>query len=561
VLFADFFALPGGLSLTDAFATGDLLLVAAVSTAATASCPACGQPSERVHSRYRRTVADLPSQDRQLVLRLTARKFFCRQPHCRQAIFCERWPDLVAEHARCSYRLTQLQRDLGLFLGGEAGARLAGRLALPTSPDTLLRRVKLSPGNTDVTPRCLGVDDWAWRQGQTYGTLLVDLERSQVLDLLPGRDGAAFKAWLLEHPGVEIITRDRWAAYAEAATAGAPQAKQVADRWHLLRNLREAVERVFGRLAASVREALQERPTTPDAAQVTPTPSPQPASVPQPVPAAAPAVAAAQPPSGSARAQARQVKRQQRQERYRQIRQLREQGLSLRQIAKRTGLSRGAVRRYCREERCPDWAPGRPGHSQLGDYAADIDRWLQAGGRNTAELFRQLHQRGCPVGYETVRRFVNRRLGSTGRPGPRNATVPVVPPAAPLPSARRLSFEFIRRPEERSARQQTRLDRLCADAALREALELAGELADRVRQRSQAPLSEWLTKAEGCGCPELQNLAASLRQDEAAVSAALTEPWSNGPVEGHINRLKLIKRQMYGRAGLELLRARVRETS
>jgi transposase len=162
-----------------------------------------------------------------------------------------------------------------------------------------------------------------------------------------------------------------------------------------------------------------------------------------------------------------------------------------------------------------------------------------------------------------VRRFANRRLGSTGRPGPRTATVVPSPPApvAP-PSARKLSFEFIRRPEDRKAEEQARLDRMCgADAALRAALDLAGELAEMVRQRSRVPLPEWLTKAEGSACAELKSLAASLRPDEAAVRAAMREPWSNGPVAGDVNRLKLIERQMDGRAGLELLRARVREPS
>ena len=129
---------------------------------------------------------------------------------------------------------------------------------MPTSPDSLLRRVKQAPDEPAPAPRYVGVDDWAIRKGQRYGTILIDLERGRVLDLLPGRDGAALQAWLKGHPGVELITRDRWAAYAQAAAAGAPQARQVADRWHLLKNLREAVERLLGRMAAAVQESLRE---------------------------------------------------------------------------------------------------------------------------------------------------------------------------------------------------------------------------------------------------------------------------------------------------------------
>jgi transposase len=246
--------------------------------------------------------------------------------------------------------------------------------------------------------------------------------------------------------------------------------------------------------------------------------------------------------------------------RHERVRELHRQGLSQRAIARLTGLSRNVVRRYCREERCPDWMRPRRPPVALQAYAAEIERWVEGGGRNTAELFRELKSRGCEASYDAVRRFVNRRLGSTGRPGPR--TGPAVVPPLPPPSARQLSFEFIRRPEEREADEQARLDKLWAcDGTLREGLDRAGEFAEMVRQRSGVPLADWLAKAEKSLCPELRGFAAGVRQDEAAVSAALKEPWSNGPVEGHVNRLKLIKRQMYGRAGFQLLRAHVRFAS
>jgi transposase len=175
-------------------------------------------------------------------------------------------------------------------------------------------------------------------------------------------------------------------------------------------------------------------------------------------------------------------------------------------------------------------------------------------------LYRELAGQGFQGSYDAVRRFVARRLGSTGRPGPRVGPLP--PPAEPVPSARQLSFEFIRRAEDRKAEEQARLDRLRGhEAGLREGLDLAEEFAQMVRERSKVPLAGWLAKAEASGCAELRNFAAGLRTDEAAVAAALAEPWSNGPVEGKVNRLKLIKRQGYGRAGFRLLRARVRYAS
>jgi hypothetical protein len=236
--------------------------------------------------------------------------------------------------------------------------------------------------------------------------------------------------------------------------------------------------------------------------------------------------------------------------------ELRGQGVPLRQIARQIGLNVKAVRRYLRERRCPDWRPGRQPPTRLDAFASFIDAWVTRGGRNAADLYRELASQGSQTGYDAVRRFLRRRLGSTGRPGPRTGVA--VPPAPAPPSSRQLSFEFIRRREDREAEQQGRLDLLCASVPrVKEGATLAAEFAEMVRKESELPLAEWLARAERSGSEEMRGFAAGLRQDEAAVQAALTESWSNGPVEGQVNRLKLIKRSMYGRAGFKLLRARV----
>jgi transposase len=557
------------LRLDDLVVAPTMTVASLTSTAASASCPRCRTPSDRVHSHYRRTVADLPGHDRPVVIRLVVRRFRCINPDCPQVILCERLPELLDVHARTTIRLSDAHRAIGFALGGEAGARLAQRLDMPTSPDTLLRRVKDTPDQPAPAPRYVGVDDWAIRKGHRYGTILIDLERGRVLDILPGRDGEALKAWLKEQPGIEVITRDRAAAYAQAAAEGAPQAKQVADRWHLLKNLREAVELILVRLSATVREALSEGsapveipPTAPGAEGNGRHPLVVPQAAVTPVtfsPAAledAGAVAM-NVVSPSPRQLAQQTKRQLRAQRYERVRQLRREGQSLRQIARAMGLSNGCVIRYLRAEHCPDWNPGQQRPTQLDDHAARIEEWLTRGGRNAADLYRDLRAEGCRAGYDSVRRYVRRRLGSSGRPGPRTGDCKPAPLAPPSP--RKLSFSFIRRAEEREAAEQARLDKLRdSDAGLREALDLAVEFAGMVRKQVAVPLPKWLVKAGESGCAELRHFAAGLRLDEAAVAAALTESWSNGPVEGQVNRLKLIKRSMYGRAGWELLRARVR---
>jgi transposase len=536
------------LHLEDVVLTPTTAVALLVSTSRTADCPRCGTLSDRIHSRYRRTVADLPCQDRPVALRLVVRKFRCPRLDCPQDIFCERLPGLLDAHARSTTRLTQAHRAVGFALGGEAGARLAGRLDMPTSPDTLLRRVKAAPDEPAPPPRYIGIDDWAIRKGHRYGTILIDLERGRVLDLLPGRDGESLKAWLREHPGVEVVTRDRWAAFAQAVAEAAPQARQVADRFHLLKNLREAVERLLGRLSEAVHEALREAPGMPaDPAET-------------PAVTAKPSVATDQDGGADAwnkplspREQAQQERRRRRTERYQRVRELRDQGLSMRRIAGEVGLEEKTIRRYLRLNRCPDWNPGRRSGTRRNDLTALIDAWISGGGRNVAQLHRDLTAGGCHACYETVRRHVARRLGSTG-----HRDVPRKPSAPPVPSARQLSFDCIRQPQDRDVDEQRRVDRLrAADAMLREGLDLAAEFAALVRKAGKMSLADWLATAERSACRELRSFAAGLRQDEAAVSAGLREAWSNGPVEGQVNRLKTIKRQMYGRAGFSLLRARV----
>ena len=471
---------------------------------------------------------------------------------------CRRWfcslPDLVLSRARATTRLTNLQRAVGFALGGEPGACLTEEMGMPTSATTLLRRVKQAASKPVMTPRVLGVDDWAWRKGQRYGTILVDLEGGEVIDLLPSRDGDALKQWLLEHPGVEVISRDRASAYAQAASEAAPDAIQVADRWHLLKNIREMLERFFERHRGQIKEV---------AAQLAQPLAPQgPASeTPRGDEGKQAAETAATAPPGEPtpkerQAQARATSAAARQERFREARRRHADGESARLIAKEMGLSRGAVRRYLRQDHCPDWRPGQARYNRLDRYRTWIDEQIRNGRRNTIELHRELKQRGYDGGYDAVRRYLTRRLAALGQKRKRaNAAKCRHQPA---PSARSLSYDLIRSPDKRSLEQQARVSILAGvDESFQEVRARAEELAAMLRKQSALSLKDWLAKAEGSAIPEVANFAQGIRQDEAAVAAAITLEWSNGPVEGAVNRLKTIKRQMYGRAGFTLLRARV----
>jgi transposase len=544
---------PTGSRLVRTDFDGSTLTLGIATTNPIASCPACGGESRRVHSRYSRHLADEPAFGRRVRLGMTVRRFFCSDPACPRRIFVEPLGGLAARHARTTTRLAQAHRAIGLALGGEAGSRLAETTAMPTSPDTLLRRVKRAGTRSSPSPRLIGIDDWAWLKGQRYGTIVVDLETGEVIDLLPDRDATTVKVWLAAHPGVELVSRDRSSAYAQAATEAASKAQQVADRWHLLKNVREAVERLFERHLTVIADAL--KPADPDprsGADAPPGGPPDAATTGEQTPQQWPA----SPTPASSRHEVALAKRGRRVERFERVHELHRQGTPIRQIARDLHMSRRAVRSYLRRERCPDWRPGRATRSRMDEHREWVDARVAEGRINASELHRELASRGVRLSYATARRYLTQRPGRAGMTRPRvNAAKPKPPPP---PSPRQLSFDWVRRPEKRTVEAQARLGKIrAASPDLTIALGLADEFTSLIRKQSSVTLVQWLARAEVSPCPDLRNFAEGIRRDESAVNAAVTLPWSNGPVEGHVNRLKTIKRQMYGRAGFSLLKARV----
>jgi len=241
--------------LDDIDITGDTMRISGTATKASARCPVCGRRSRSVHSWYARTVSDLPVARTVVVLRLRVRRFFCRVLSCLRRIFTERLPELVVPHGRWSQGLRAAVQQIGFALGGEAGARLAQALGMRTSPDTLLNLIRATPLPAVGDVRLLGLDEWAWRKGRRFGTILVDLARHRVIALLPERSADSTAAWLAQHSEIEVITRDRSKLYADAATRGAPQAVQVVDRFHLIRNLSDAIEAFLRTKGACLKDA------------------------------------------------------------------------------------------------------------------------------------------------------------------------------------------------------------------------------------------------------------------------------------------------------------------
>jgi transposase len=234
-----------GLHLVRLEADEQFILAVVETTSPEALCPLCQCRSQSIHSRYVRVVADLPWAGWAVRLELHVRRFFCLNKECMRQIFTERLPHVVAPYARRTTRLTDLFTLIGFALGGEAGKRLVDGMGLETSPDALLRLVRAQQESQVPTPRVLSVDDFCFCRRRSYGAILIDLERRIPIDLLPDREAETFKKWRLSHPGVQIISRDRGGAFADGARQGAPQAQQVADRWHLLANLSESMKGFF----------------------------------------------------------------------------------------------------------------------------------------------------------------------------------------------------------------------------------------------------------------------------------------------------------------------------
>ena len=230
-----------GLRLVDTFIDADTVSFTLESTSVPVVCCVCGQKTARLHSHYSRTVADLPWGGRHVRLLLNVRKFRCSEPECPRRIFTERLPDLVEPYARKTTRLREVVELVGFALGGNAGARLIGRLGMRASPTALLHYIREAAIASYPAPEVIGVDDFSLRRGRCFGTIIVDLERHRTIELLADRCAPTLAAWLKAHPSAQTIGRDGSKEYARAIAAGAPEAVEILDRWHLLKNLREAL--------------------------------------------------------------------------------------------------------------------------------------------------------------------------------------------------------------------------------------------------------------------------------------------------------------------------------
>ncbi len=516
----------------------------------TALCPCCGTESKRVHSYYIRTLHDLPASGRTVLLTVRVRRFFCQESTCKRKIFAERFPSLTLPRAKFTKRLLEALKEMGFEQGGEAGARLGKKLGYPGSADTILRLVKQDLLPIPSSPRVVGVDDWSWKRGLRYGTLICDLENNTPIDVLADRSVETVSAWFEHHPSVEIASRDRSSEYAAAITKGAPQALQVADVWHIGKNLGDSVHTLLARCRVEIRRGLQ--------LQARPTQEPEETK---------PVLQEERRPRSRSEEQARLARRAQKLDRYEQVVELQKQGVRAADIASRVGIGQRTVHRWLAHGSFPEAKQRRRRPSLIDPYERYVIQRLQQGCQNGLQLYREL----AAQGYRGSPKALYAYLAMLRASHPASELVSLKQQecqrdcvsTVPLEnfSARRAAWLFVRQPDklDETSRQELALIRAASPSA-EAAYRLAQAFMQMIWQRTGKPLETWLSLAEESALPELKSFAKGIRQDQAAVFAGLTLPWSNGPVEGHVNRLKLIKRSMYGRAKLRLLRQRVLHT-
>lgn len=500
-------------------------------------CPTCGRVSKCFHGWHRRIPQDLPVSEHGVTLCLKVRRFRCRNLECQRKTFVERFPGWLAIHARRTERLTQRLRAVAFEVGGEAGKRIVRYFHIVTSGDTLIRIIRRTPcASVDPLQR-IGIDDWALKKGRDYGTLIVDLDTHRVVDVLLERTAPVVRDWLQQRPQIQLITRDRSTEYAHGIQIGAPQATTVADRWHLLLNLRQMLQRWL----TTLRPQLERLPVSPEVLLL--------------LTARRGAFRRTQ-----AEESAQQARQKQREVRYTAIQRLRQEGYKITQIACLLHLHPQTVRNNFYATSCPQVKHVQR-KSILDPFLSYLEQRHAEGCENALMLWREIRQQGYPGTERQVLRWLHMRRTqpAPSTPHRHQETLPTSQPIQRmhLPSVNEMAWILVQAPEQQSDRQHLLLQHFLQHQDVEPIYRLAQQFVQMVKQRLVAQLDPWLAAMATTSVVSFRHFALGIQGDYAAVRAALELTWSNGQTEGQVNRLKFIKRQMYGRANLDLLRLRV----
>jgi transposase len=464
-------------------------------------------------------------------LELTVRRFRCPNPACPQSTFAEQFPGRLPAYARRTTRLTDVMRQVGFEASAESSRRILKWFRITASGDTVLRIVKrTSITNTDV-PRVVGIDDWAIRKSQRYGSLIVDQETHRVLEVIQGRLAEDIQPWFQAHPSVEVVTRDRSRDYRKGLTRAAPQAQQVVDRWHLLLNLRQLAQRV----AASTYRQLKKLPVPPELR---------------------PNQIISRRSAGEQ--QIKEASRQRRLDLYNEIQRLKQMGLSASQVMQHLRRNYYTIRFFYNATEFPERMAGHTPRSQLAPYWTYLETRFQAGCTDPQQLFQEIQAQGYPAGITAVSRWLkSRRLQAGDDPILVATSLPSTTTSAVIPSSHALSWLLVLAPDKLSETDTLMLNHILQDTVTRQFYELAQAFRVLIQERSADQFDTWLDTADQSSLKTVRSFAKGLREEYPFIRAALEYEWSNGQTEGQVTRLKFIKRQMYGRASFELLRLKV----
>lgn len=523
--------LPQGWKIRNQQNTPNGILIDLDKCGASAHCTKCKRKSKSVHSYRKRRLQHAPCAGQAVYLTFNIRHWYCRNSSCEKTIFADSLAPFADPKQQATNLLQKQQRQLGLIAGGEAGKRAATSTGISTSSDTILRHIIFSPESEPIKTPHIGIDEWAWQRGHTYGTLIINLDTHRPLTVLPGRDRVALTKWFKQRPEIQVVSRDRGGVYAVAARDGAPQARQIADRWHLLKNIGDALERMMYKHTPLIKEVADESALS------------QKTQVSNLVPKSR---------TLTRQESIQQQKRQNRYDKWMEVISLHEQGFGFQSIARKMGMSRVTIKRWVQSKEYPEQS------TRMRKTPLPITPWLEwieeqwnNGQHNASQLWREMVADGFSGSVITVRRNVVRlREGLSLK----------VTPSARVPSASKVSRWLtpwrILKSEDAYANRFVYF--LCKkEPKIEKAKQLAQEFYQMLKVKNESQLDDWFFRVAQSDLTELKRVAVSMARDEAAVRAAISSKWSNGVVEGHVNRLKMLKRQMYGRAGFELLRRRV----
>jgi transposase len=499
------------------------VLINVESTQNGCNCPLCNVRSLRIHSYYFRTILDLPILGNETWIRLRSRKFYCRNDECIMKVFTERFDVHFTRGKRITKKVYERASKIALLLGGKGGEKLCPLMNMPVSRSALIRRIHESEVPSPQGPRIIGLDDWAYRKGLKYGTVLVDMEKRKIIDLLPVREAETVEKWLKQYPKIEVVSRDRYINYATRVSKALPEAQQVADRWHLIKNLGEAVKKVLERTQGTLKQKAKLL------------------SVPKPS-------AQELKPYMSEKTQQTLAKKQ---SLIDEAKRQHKEGIGIRAISRTLQINRATVRKYLQMEAAlPKSSPLRTKIFLYEDYIRN------AVATRPGILIKDLYEDIKALGYEgkitqgyvNISKYVEKHEKIKY---PKDLPLAYWRPA-------QVSLLLYRNANELHNKDKDLLEYLIKEST---EIETCYCLFQRFRAMLESKdgnvLRKWVDDAVAASIKELRSFGQGILSDFSAVQNAVSLPWSNGQVEGQVNKLKMLKRQIYGRASINLLRKRL----